>query len=164
MKKTYEEKEETKKGFIKEVLPTVVIGILIGLLIRGFLFNITYVSGMSMYPTLSHRDRVIVSKLSREYSKGDVVILDSPSDKKTSFIKRVIGTEGDIVEIFEGKVYLNGEELNERYIPANYVLVMGDNRLTGASLDSRMFGVVPVGSLKGVAKLRFFPLSKIGVL
>lgn len=172
------EEAKTSVNFFKDMLPVAILGIVIGLLIRMFLFNITYVSGSSMYPTLSNEDKLIVSnipKITKDYNRGDIVILDSPSNDNTTFIKRIIGVEGDIVSIKEGKVYLNGEELNEDYIeegvdtgtysedrwevPSGNVLVIGDNRLDGASLDGRFFGSIPVDSLNGIAKFRFLPLG-----
>ncbi len=98
---------------------------------------------------------------------------------KTSYIKRIIGVEGDHIEIKEGQVYLNGEALEEEYIdegvvtdlgrygvysdiivPKGYVFVMGDNR--EHSTDSRCFGCIPVSKIEGKVWIRFWPLSKFG--
>ncbi|MBQ6991381.1 MAG: signal peptidase I [Clostridia bacterium] len=95
---------------------------------------------------------------------------------KTSYIKRVIGIEGDHIKIEDGKVYLNGEELDEPYlnegvitesrvytdiiVPEDYVFVMGDNR--SHSTDSREFGCVPVERLESRVAFRFWPFSKFG--
>lgn len=98
---------------------------------------------------------------------------------KTSYIKRIIGVEGDHVEIKDGKVYLNGEELEENYldegvetnmgtygvysdivVPEGYVFVMGDNR--SHSTDSRCFGCIPVSKIEGKVWIRFWPFSKFG--
>ena len=95
---------------------------------------------------------------------------------KTSFIKRVIGTEGDHIKIEDGKVYLNGQELKEDYlgkgittvggnfsdivVPEGYIFVMGDNRTH--STDSRAFGCIPVEKVESKVVLRFWPLSKFG--
>lgn len=93
---------------------------------------------------------------------------------KTSYIKRVIGLPGDHVEIKEGKVYINGEELNETYlgedvttegntfddivVPEGTVFVMGDNRKE--SSDSRRFGCIPYHKIESKVWLRFWPFSK----
>lgn len=95
---------------------------------------------------------------------------------KTSYIKRVIALPGEHVQIKDGKVYINGEELQEDYlvegvtteanggqfidltVPENTVFVMGDNR--GNSGDSRMFGCVPYEKIEGKVILRFWPISK----
>lgn len=97
---------------------------------------------------------------------------------KISYIKRVIGLPGDRVQILDGKVYINGEVLNEPYlqksvitrdeggiftdliVPENTVFVMGDNRTQSA--DSRRFGCVPLDKLEGKVLVRFWPLNKFG--
>lgn len=95
---------------------------------------------------------------------------------KTSYIKRVIGVEGDHIKIEDGKVYLNGEELNEPYlregivtesdiftdvvVPEGCLFVMGDNR--PKSTDSRSFGCVPLEKVESKVWIRFWPLYKFG--
>ena len=95
---------------------------------------------------------------------------------KTSYIKRIIGIPGDRIQIIDKKVYLNGEELKEEYleekvttgkfnyndiiVPEGYVFVMGDNR-TG-SIDSRIFGCIPIDRIEGKVKFRYWPLSELG--
>lgn len=100
---------------------------------------------------------------------------------KTSYIKRIIAVEGDHIEIKDGKVYLNGEELREDYldngvttnmgtygmfsdvvVPKGYVFVMGDNR--DHSTDSRSFGCVPVKKIEGKVWIRFWPFSEFGTV
>ena len=98
---------------------------------------------------------------------------------KTSYIKRVIALPGEHIQIKDGKVYINGEELQEDYIPSDVitdagrggkyidltvpegsVFVMGDNR--GNSGDSRMFGCIPYEKIEGKVVFRFWPLSEFG--
>ena len=97
---------------------------------------------------------------------------------ETSFIKRVIGLPGDYVEIKNKSVYLNGQELEEKYldagtvtdsaegffldvvVPDGYVYVLGDNR--EVSGDSRRFGCIPIDKIEGQAVFRFWPLNKLG--
>jgi len=95
---------------------------------------------------------------------------------KVSYIKRVIAVEGDHVKIEDGKVYLNGKELDEPYlrkgitteggnytditVPEGCVFVMGDNR--PHSTDSRSFGCVPVEKIESKVLIRFWPLNKFG--
>lgn len=95
---------------------------------------------------------------------------------KTSYIKRVIGVEGDHIKIEDGKVYRNGELLNETYVPAgtitegktysdivvpeNTVFAMGDNR--EHSTDSRDFGCIPIDRIESRVAFRFWPLNKFG--
>lgn len=104
--------------------------------------------------------------------------------RKTSYIKRVIALPGEHIQIKDGKVYINGEELQEDYlpegtvtdsmakedigggqfldliVPENTVFVMGDNR--GNSGDSRRFGCIPYEKIEGKVVLRFWPLSEFG--
>ena len=98
--------------------------------------------------------------------------------KKTSYIKRVIGLPGDHVEIKEGKVYLNGNELEENYlqsgivtdnghgnctdiiVPENCVFAMGDNR--AQSSDCRRFGCIPLDKIESKVWIRIWPLNLFG--
>ena len=97
---------------------------------------------------------------------------------KTSYIKRVIGVEGDQIKIADGNVYLNGKLLEESYlpegtnttpengvftdlvVPEGAVFVMGDNR--DDSTDSRAFGCVPMDKIESKVAIRFWPLDKFG--
>lgn len=97
---------------------------------------------------------------------------------KTSYIKRVIGLPGDHVQIKNGKVYINEEELKEDYlqsgivtddaegmfsdiiVPQNTVFAMGDNR--NSSVDCRAFGCIPLERIEGKVLIRFWPLNKFG--
>ena len=99
---------------------------------------------------------------------------------KSSYIKRVIALPGEHIEIKDGKVYINGEELNEPYlqpgvttqlienktpyydlvVPENCVFVMGDNR--SASTDSRAFGCIPLEKIESKVWIRFWPLDLFG--
>ncbi len=99
---------------------------------------------------------------------------------KTSYIKRVIGLPGEHVQIKDGKVYINGEELEENYlsenvvtestegaftdlvVPEGTVFVMGDNR--GSSSDSRRFGCIPYDKIESKVCLRFWPLNRFGLI
>lgn len=95
---------------------------------------------------------------------------------KTSYIKRIIGVEGDHIKIENGKVYLNGKELDEPYlrdgiktqsnlltdiiVPEGYIFAMGDNR--EKSTDCREFGCIPIEKVESKVIMRFWPLSKFG--
>ena len=96
---------------------------------------------------------------------------------KISYIKRVIGVGGDKILIENGKVFLNGEELQEDYlkegmtterlgvfyditVPEGYVFAMGDNR--PQSKDSRAFGCVPISKIESKVSIRFWPFDKFG--
>lgn len=160
--------------WIKSILTAIVIAILI----KTFIFNTTYVLGNSMYPTLHEKDRLFANKISLYFSgpsRGDVIVLKAPDAPGKDYIKRVIGIEGDTVEIKDGKVYLNGELLEEEYIdidsythaynesiwevPEGHLFVLGDNRAEGASKDSRYFGCIDIKSVKGITGFRYFPIN-----
>ncbi|MBQ3145095.1 MAG: signal peptidase I [Clostridia bacterium] len=95
---------------------------------------------------------------------------------KDSYIKRVIGVAGDHIKIEAGKVYLNGEELDEPYlreeivtesslftdiiVPEGYVFAMGDNR--PHSTDCRSFGCIPIEKIESKVWIRFWPFNKFG--
>lgn len=107
--------------------------------------------------------------------KFDYNILETT---KISYIKRVIGLPGDHVQIKEGKVFINDEELQEDYlqpgivtddmegifsdiiVPENTVFAMGDNR--NSSVDCRVFGCIPLDKIEGEVVIRFWPLNEFG--
>jgi signal peptidase I len=105
----------------------------------------------------------------------DVQLRFRKSYRTNRLIKRVIATAGDTIDIHDGKVYINGEMIEETYIKGitrsmsfNYPLtlkdgeffVMGDNREN--SSDSRSFGPIKRENIEGRAMFRIFPLTKIG--
>ena len=164
-----------------EWVKCIVISVAIALFIKTFIFNSTKVIGSSMLPTLHENDRLFSNKvvyLIGEPKKGDVVVIKAPDDPSKDYIKRVIAVEGDKVEIKDGKVYVNGKEIEENYIaegafteiyqedswevPKDNVFVLGDNRDPGASKDSRVFGVVKVDSVKGKASIIYYPFNRAG--
>ena len=173
-----EDKKMKVKREVMEWIKSIVFAIIVAVLIKTFIFNTTYVLGNSMYPTLHERDRLFTNKITMYFSnpgRGDIIVLKAPDNPDKDYIKRVIGIEGDIVEIKNGKVYLNGKLLEEKYIDKDaythtydknywkvekgYVFVLGDNREEGASKDSRSFGIVPVETIKGKANFRYYPFS-----
>lgn len=151
------------------------ITIIVSLAIYGFIsiFILTIrVDGESMYPNFGNNDLLITTRayLHDDFKYGDVIIF-STSNKK--LIKRVIGVGGDTVKIEEGKVYVNGIELNEPYInneplesmevtvsPDTY-FVMGDNRQN--SIDSRFdeIGLIHKDDVFGKVVFRVFSNMQI---
>lgn len=141
-----------------------------------------------------------------DFNRGDIITFEAPSSSstktitaeynnenknffesfvyygleigKTSYIKRIIGIEGDHIEIKEGKVFLNGKELEESYlskdvktetqnsnlkdftVPEGYVFAMGDNRTQ--SLDCRSFGCIPINKIESKVWIRFWPFDMFG--
>ncbi len=170
---------ENKKSETIEWIKSIVTAIVIAILIKTFVFNSTYVLGNSMQPTLKEKDRLFALRVPLYFSgpsRGDVIVLEAPDNVDKDYIKRVIGLEGDTIQVMEGKVYLNGVLLIESYIdidsfthiydkdtwvvPEGEVFVLGDNRLEGASKDSRYFGCIPLNSIKGVTGFRYYPFDK----
>jgi signal peptidase I len=143
-------------------------------LIVTFGFQVARVEGLSMSPTLDDQDRLIVNKLAYrigEPRRGDIVMLYYPLNPDKSFVKRVIGEEGDTVRIVDGRVFVNDVPLMDDYvatdwrghddwgpqvIPEGYYFVMGDHR--NNSSDSRHWGMVPKRYIIGKVQLRWWPI------
>ena len=174
--------EVTKKSIQKEIfewVQAIVIAVVLALIIRTFIFTVVRVDGQSMEPTLQHNDRMIVWRLGYEPSHGDIVIFNPPGyDKNVYWVKRVIATEGQHVEIdyATNSVYVDGEKLDETYlgeemlpqstltevdVPENNVFVLGDNR--NHSTDGRIIGPIDKGQIIGKAVWRFWPLNKLTI-
>ncbi|GAB4526379.1 MAG: signal peptidase I [Anaerolineae bacterium] len=167
-------------GLLREIISTIAFVIAAFTLLQLALPR-SVVHGRSMDPTLGEGQRLIISRLNYlfgEPQRGDIVVFNSPeplNEGEPPLIKRLIGKPGDVVEIRDRLVYVNGEVLNEPYInepcqskcadnrwelgPEEYFM-MGDNR--NHSNDSRAFGVVPRENIIGEALFRFWPLDSIG--
>lgn len=150
-----------KYGWLKDAEKFVVLLLLVFCVFR-FVIGFSFVKGESMEPTLQSGELVMYGRFYREYEKGDVVSVKIPSGQY--YVKRVIATAGDTIELREGKVYVNEELLEEPYVQGEtisqkgkvrypltleegQVFVMGDHRTE--SLDSRTFGVVGERQIKG---------------
>ncbi|MGH9684520.1 MAG: signal peptidase I [Candidatus Acidiferrales bacterium] len=145
-----------------------------------FLYQPVKVEGTSMAPLLSDQERIFINKFVYRFEpidRGDVVVFWYPRDLSKSFIKRVIGLPGDTVEIRAGRLFINGREMNESYVPASYMdglsypplkippgeyFVMGDHR--DSSNDSRMFGPVARQYIYGKAVFAYWPVDHFGSL
>jgi signal peptidase I len=147
-------------------------------------FLVTYVGqafrvqGASMQPLLQDDERILVNKFAYRLGsiqRGDVVVFWYPRDPSVSFIKRVVGLPGDVVEVRRGLVHVNGRKLEEPWIAAEFrghdsvgpveverghYFVLGDHRTS--SNDSRAWGDVPERYIYGKAVFRFWPLNRIG--
>lgn len=161
---------------VKSWVFSIAAAIIAALFIRTFIVELYVVDGPSMRPTLQDEERLVVNKFIyriREPLKGEVLIFRYPRDPSRDFIKRVIATAGDTIEIKEGHVYVNDQLLREDYIlektrteypkvtiPDGTIFVMGDNR--NNSEDSRFpdVGFVPLNLVKGKAILIFWPVDE----
>jgi signal peptidase I len=152
----------------------------LALVIIIFLYQPVKVEGTSMAPLLSDQERIFINKFVYRFEpieRGDVVVFWYPLDKSKSFIKRVIGLPGETIELRGGRLYLNGAEQKEIYIPPSYLdsssygpttipvgnyFVMGDHR--DSSNDSRVFGTVGRPYIYGKAVFAYWPVDHFGSL
>ncbi len=152
--------------------------LLVAWAIQAFLVQAFVIPSASMEPTLTDRDRVLVNKRHGRIERGDVVVFNRPPgmelDGVDDLIKRVIGVEGDVVEGRDGTVYVNEVPADEPYladgattdefgpivVPDDHLFVMGDNRVTAMSLDSRYFGPIHQDLVVGRAFAIVWPLSR----
>ena len=177
---------EQERSIIRELLGWIVyILIIVGLtyLIVTFVGQRTRVSGSSMETTLSDGDQLIVDKISyrfRDPKRYDIVVFPYQYEEDTYYIKRIIGLPGETVQVGGGKVYINGEVLDEHYgneemlnpgiaeepvtLGEDEYFVLGDNR--NHSQDSRdpSVGAVHRKDLLGRAWIRIWPFDKFGVI
>ena len=159
--------------FIQESLQVILPALILALTVHLFLAQATIVYGQSMEPNLYERQRLIIDKVSYHFfppKRNDIVVIAMPGMEEM-LVKRVIGLPGEIVEVRDGVVFVNGAPLPEPFPhelgnesqpavvlgPLNYY-VMGDNR--DNSNDSRSFGPVQREYILGRVWLRYWPLDE----
>lgn len=172
-----------KRSEVKRWIMLILLGVVLGMFTRVFLYNIVHVEGRSMQPTLQSGDKLFLnkSKISlgiESFERGDMISF-TPEWEDVGYLKRVVALEGDKLEIKDGYVFVNDEIINESYIkegvyteelnmvgeqiiPEGHVFVLGDNRLPGESLDSRDLGPIPYELIDGKITLQITPLDKFG--
>ncbi|MEN8615074.1 signal peptidase I [Dehalogenimonas sp. THU2] len=154
----------------------VLVGALAIFIIFQFTLQNSIVEGTSMEPNLMDEDRLLVSKVSYAFSepeRGDIIVFPSPYEDGREFIKRIIGMPGDTVEVRNGIIFIDGQELDEPYIvnrdnrsypavtiPEGEYYVRGDNR--PVSLDSSQGWTVSREDIHGKAWVVFWPLGSFG--
>ena len=180
-----------KRKFIKEYLEPIVIAVLIALFIRAFIVQAFKIPSSSMETTLQVGDHILVNKFIygikipltdaklfkfKKPQRGDIVVFIYPKDRSKDFIKRVIGTEGDKVEIIRNKIYINDQLIDDPWghyeisywakylqsmehygpylVPKDSIFVLGDNR--DNSQDSRFWGFVNIDAVRGKAFIIYF--------
>jgi signal peptidase I len=159
-------------------LRDLIISLAISAFIIIFLYQPVKVEGTSMMPSLEDQERIFVNKFVyrlEPIERGDIVVFRYPRDPSKSYIKRVIGVDGDHIRIDGGEVYVNGQLLDESYVPAEYsdtrsypevvvppqsYYVLGDHR--SMSNDSRDFGAVNQSYIYGKAVFGYWPMDKLG--
>ncbi len=186
----YRLKTESRHGLWSEslkLLRDVILIVAVFVLLGVFVTQPVVVEGTSMLPELHDGERLLVNKLVYykfknftwgHIERGDVIVFWYPKDPEKSYVKRVIGLPGETVEVSHGKILINGQELAETYLDAeynqslptfsprkvddHYYFVMGDNR--DNSSDSRYWGLVPEKYIYGKAFFRYWNPSHIGFL
>jgi signal peptidase I len=183
-------RRESRQGFwtegvrlARDIFLIIVVFVLLGV----FAVQPVVVEGTSMLPELHDGERLLVNKLVYykfksvswgHLERGDIVVFWYPKEPDKSYVKRIIGLPGEMVEVRNGRVYIDGQELQESYldiehnqaltsfqakkVDEHHYFVMGDNR--DNSSDSRYWGLVPEKYIYGKAFFRYWKPSNIGFL
>lgn len=177
-------------SFFLDLVETIVIGLSLFLVVYLFLMQPHQVNGQSMVPTFESGEYVLTDKVSYrvgEPQRGDIVVFHAPEAANCpmgtgcDFIKRIIAMPGETLELKDNAFYVNGEKLEEPYIPsdfetepgaftrdrvielnANEYFVSGDNR--PYSSDSRSWGPISKQAIVGKAFFRYWPVDEIGFI
>lgn len=160
------------KTTAREIFQTALVSAAIFLFVYVFIAQPHRIRGDSMLPNFTNGELLLTEKVSyRIYNpaRGDVIVFRAPLSGKVDFIKRIIGLPGDIVKVEDGVVFINDQRLTEPYetqqtlgkvevtLAQNQYYVLGDNR--GSSSDSRSFGPIATGAIKGRAWLVYWPIK-----
>ena len=196
------EKPDRSRKLIREIIETALLALLVFLAVRASLQNYL-VEGYSMFPTLDHGQHILVNKLGyaeinmdrltdfipfvdaedgdvRQVfggpERGDIIVFESSAGSGNDLIKRVIALPGERIEIVQGRVFINGQLLNEPYIteawsdtrpeiliPGRHYYVLGDNRNSSQDSRSGRIGLVPRERIVGKAFLRYWPFDSFGL-
>jgi signal peptidase I len=180
-----------QKSVAREYTEALLVALVLAIFIRSFIVQAFKIPSGSMLDTLKIGDHILVNKFIyglrlpwpfetmlvewNQPHRGDVIVFIYPKDRSKDFIKRVVGTPGDTVEIRHKQVYINGVKENNPHIkfddgereipgprdnlgplvvPPHHLFVMGDNR--DRSHDSRFWGFVDIGDVKGKAFLIYW--------
>lgn len=195
-------RKRSGKRFAVEIAVTLVVAVLLAVFLQSFVVKSFVIPSSSMSPTLQVGDRILCERLTllfRKPRRGDIVVFRYPPKSDgarnttnlfywpfeqigetlhlahrnvTPYVKRVIATEGETVELRKGKLYVDGKRIEEDYVtddrsdygpvtvPGGELFCLGDNRLN--SRDSRYWGMVPIRSVIGRVFLVWWPLSHFG--
>jgi signal peptidase I len=173
---------------VKSITRDIIFAAVMAVLIVVFVAQPVKVEGTSMQPRLENDERIFVNKFKYNFEaieRGEIVVFWYPEDPTKSFIKRVIGLPGELIDMDAlGRITINGHFIEEpylapernqaarqkwglvrnefKYVKPHYYFVMGDNR--DASNDSRSWGLVPEKYIYGKAMFRYWPPPRIGTL
>lgn len=173
-----------------DIVETGVIGLSLFLVVYLFFVQPHQVNGQSMVPNFQNGEYLLTDKVSYKFGepkRGDVVVFHAPDSANCpngtgcDFIKRVIATPGETVELKDNAIYVNNQKLPEHYLPADFVtepgeysrdrlmtmeegeyFLVGDNR--SHSSDSRAWGPVPLNRIVGRAFFVYWPMSVAGLI
>ncbi len=165
------------KRWMREVIETVVLALVIFLGIRVFVLQFK-IEGTSMAPTMADGEYILVNRLAYrlfgEPRRGDIIVFESWTPGK-DYIKRVIGLPGQRIEVRGMEVFIDGERIDEAYLPSTTTsgdtsvilgpdeyFVMGDNR--DNSQDSRALGALQGEKIIGKAWLIYWPVRSMGLV
>jgi len=190
--------EKKAKSSLRENTEAIIIAIIIAMFIRTFIIQAFKIPSGSMLETLQIGDQILVNKFIygvkipftegktlipvKDPQKGDIIVFKYPEDPSKDFIKRVVATGGDTLEIIDKKLYVNDklvegkpyavhksqdiipgkfstrDNLRKIKVPENKLFVMGDNR--DNSHDSRFWGFVDLRAVKGKAMIIYWSWNK----
>lgn len=177
-------------GFILDFVQSIVLALAVFVLFYLFVVQPNEVQGSSMLPNFVDGEYLLTEKVTyylREPERGDVIVFKAPSTESCAaegceYIKRIIAVPGDTVMVKNGRVYLNGVELEEDFladgtvteagqfleegveitVPDGDYFCMGDNR--EHSRDCREFGYVSEDLIVGMAFFKYWPISSVGLV
>lgn len=181
-----ENPKKTTGAFVREWGKDVAIAVVIAVIVMQFI-KPTIVKQRSMQPNFYTNDYLFISKQSYKLfggqpQRGDVIVfkskLEDAEGETKMLIKRVIGVPGDVISIHDGKVYINGKEIDDSYtmdsytngdikelvVPADHLFCMGDNRAVSIDSRSESVGLVSYDDIIGKVVFRVFPLRKFGTI
>jgi signal peptidase I len=172
--------DEPKESWQSEVLSflyVLILGVGLAFIVTRFVFIAPLVPTPSMTPTIVPYERIFVDKITlfiNPVARGDIVVFPSPDNPRELNVKRVVGMPGEIVEIYDFTILINGTKLEEAYldramsgqydpflVPDGHIFVMGDNR--NNSMDSRYWtttNYVALADVQGRAVAVFWPLGQ----
>lgn len=190
--------DKYKKAVIREWVESIVVAFILAMVIRTLVVQAFKIPTGSMRPTLLEGDRILVNKFLygapipftggrrvpaiRQPQRGDIIVFLYPESPTKYYIKRLVATGGEAVQIKNGNIYINGklcddpdfklrfyynrgsfgEEGKPLTVPADSYFVLGDN--SASSMDSRYWGFVPKRLLIGKAMVIFWPLNRIRII
>jgi len=177
-------------SFILEFVQSIVLALSVFVLVYLFVAQPNEVKGSSMFPNFENGEYLLTDKLSYQLGKpqrGDVVVFKAPpsepcAEDQCEYIKRIIGLPGDRVMVSGDQVYLNGELLDQKFLPSDFVtkpgqfaqegvervvpegeyLCFGDNR--DHSRDGREFGPISRDLIVGKAFFKYWPPASVGLI